>query len=346
MAQYTLINGYVGSKAPYAAKIQSLFDGSCTKYVEPFAGGAFYFSLYNGRYTREWLNDLNSNITVLYKALADGETRDETVKAILEIEKPDDKELAQRQFDEAKKQLLGKYYSINSLPKEQWIQPARNSFLTYSQSFNCAGKSYSASRSNEKYRWETEQNLKNAVERLAGIHLITRMDGVDVIKKIKGQAEVQLFCDPPYVGLYRRCAKLYEAKMPSLQEHIKLAQELADAKAAVVLCGYRAQDGIPTIYDAILGEGWHCLKLADTFKQCEVVGKGEAKHSAQEFVWTNRIPKRAALYLSMKEYKETMSMDEYWERIRDACLKKLVSEKHIREYRWTYFKLYDKGLYD
>ena len=346
MAQYTLINAYVGSKAPYAAKIISLFDDNCTKYVEPYAGGAFYFALYNGRYTREWLNDANSNITVLYKALADKETRDETINAILEIEKPDDKELAQRQFEEAKKQLLGKSLRIDSLPKEQWIQAGRNSFLAYSQSFNCAAKSYSACKSNEKYRWETKRNLKNAVERLSGIYRITMMDGVDVIKKIKNQAEVQIFCDPPYVGLYRRCTKLYATEMSSLLEHRKLAKELADAKAAVVLCGYRAQEGIPTIYDAILGDGWHCLKLADTVKQCEVVKKGEAKHFAQEFVWTNRIPERAELYLSMKDYKETMSMEEYWERIRVACLKKLVPDKHIKEYRRTFLKLYDKGLFD
>lgn len=346
MAQYTLINGYVGSKAPYAAKIISLFDDSCTKYVEPYAGGALYFALYKGRYTREWLNDANSNITVLYKALADKETRDETIKAILEIEKPDDKKLAQRQFEEAKKQLLGKSLRIDSLPKERLIQASRSTFLVYSQSFNCAAKSYSAYKSNEKYRWETKRNLRNAVDRLSGIYRITRMDGVDVIKRVKKQSEVQLFCDPPYVGMYRRCANLYATEMSSLLDHIKLAQVLEDSKAAVVLCGYRAQDGIPTIYDAILGEDWHCFKLADTVKQCEVVGKGEAKHFAQEFVWTNRLPKRAELYLSMKDYKETMSMEEYWKRIRQACKEKLIPEKHIKEYRRTFLKLYDKGLFD
>ena len=346
MAVYTLLNGYVGSKQSYASKIKALFDDSCTKYVEPYAGAALFFSIYNGRYSEEWLNDLNPNIVSLYRALRDEDTREETIQAIREIEKPDNRELACKHFAEARKHLLTKNIKIKSLTKESLVHTARNSFLVYTQSFNCGGKSYTANKSNEKYQWETKRNLTNAVERLTGLPHITQMDGVDVVKKVKEKSEAQLFCDPPYVGLYRNCTNLYATEMSSLQKHIELAQELADARAAVVLCGYRAQEGIPTIYDTILGEQWHCFKLADTVKQCEVVSKGITKQPAQEFVWTNRVPKRAALYLSMQDYKEAMSLEEYWERIRAACADKLVPDRHIKEYSKTFKELYGKDLLD
>ena len=43
MCVYNLLNGYIGDKAPYISKLRALFDSSCTKYVEPFAGGAAMF---------------------------------------------------------------------------------------------------------------------------------------------------------------------------------------------------------------------------------------------------------------------------------------------------------------
>lgn len=343
MSVYTLLNGYVGNKASYTNKIQVLFDTTCTKYFEPFAGGAsIYFSHYNGEYQKEGLNDRNPNIALLYKALADDETRDATIDAILSIEKPDDENIAKEQFHKAQKKMLSMHMRTRDVPKTMWAEVCRNIFIVYSQSFNCAGKSYSKQKSNAKYKIEVKRNLMNAVDRLKEHPTIYNNDGIKMIKKVKNQSETQLFVDWPYIGLYRSSSKLYQTEMAGLYDHIKGAEELADSKAAVVMCDYRSQyEGVPTIYDAILGDDWHCFKLADTYKHAEVVKRGEHKRHAQEYVWTNRIPEYAELYLSMQDYKEKITIDEYWEKIRYACKNHLIPDKHIAEYCATYESLYD-----
>lgn len=344
MSEYNLLNGYIGNKAPYISKLKALFDTSCTKYAEPFVGGgAMFFSNYNGKYEKEWINEINPNVVLLYKALEDDETREAVIQAILEIEKPDNEDLARDQFRNARKNLMLPCGRAKDLPKEKWVEMVKDIFIAYSQSFNCGAKSYSRQKSNAKYKRETRRNLLNAVERLKSHPMITQHDGIKVIQKVKLQKEVQIFCDWPYVGLYRNESKLYHSEMSGLYDHVIGALELRDSKAAVVMCDYRSQyKDIPTIYDAILtGEEWHCFKLADTYKHCEVVEAGGKKRKAQEFVWTNRVPEHAGLYLSLVDYKEKITMDEYWEKIRHACLNKLVPDKHILEYESTYRRLYD-----
>lgn len=343
MSIYTLLNGYVGNKAPYTSKIKALFDPTCTKYFEPFAGGAsIYFSHYNGRYQDEGLNDRNPNIALLYMSLADEETREATIHAILSIEKPDDENIAKEQFRNAQRKMLKPYCRAREVPKEKRVELCRDIFIVYSQSFNCAGKSYSKQKSNAKYKIEVKRNLMNAVDRLKEHPTIYNADGIEMIKKVKNQSETQLFVDWPYVGLYRSSSKLYQTEMAGLYDHIRGAEEMADSKAAVVMCDYRSQyEGVPTIYDAILGDDWHCFKLADTYKHAEVVKRGEHKRHAQEYVWTNRIPEYAELYLSMQDYKEKITIDEYWEKIRYACKNHLIPDKHIAEYCATYESLYD-----
>lgn len=344
MCKYNLLNGYIGNKAAFIARIKALFDLTCTKYVEPYVGGgAVYFSNYNGKYKKEWINEINPNVALLYKALADEETRQETVEALLSIEKPGDEAIAREQFKQAKKDLLNPKYNIVNLPKESWAKCCRNAFIAYSQSFNCGTKSFSKQKKTEKYKWETRRNLMNAVERLKTKPKITQTDGIRVINKVKNQKEVQIFCDWPYVGLYRDTSKLYLNEMSGLLAHIEGAMALKDSAAAVVMCDYRSQyEGVPTIYDAIFtGDEWHCFKLADTYKHCEVVEIGQAKRKAQEFVWTNRVPPNAGLYLSLVDFKEKITMEEYWDKIREACINRRVPPKHILEYDATYSRLYE-----
>lgn len=343
MCTYNLLNGYVGSKAPYTSKIKALFDPTCTKYLEPFAGGAaIYYSNYNGKYEKEGLNDRNPNIALLYMSLADGETREDTINAILSIEKPDDEDIAKEQFRNAQRNMLKGYMKAKEVPKEKRAELCKNIFIVYSQSFNCAGKSYSKQKSDAKYRIEIKRNLMNAVDRLKNHPAIFNADGIELIEKTKNQSETQMFVDWPYVGLYRSSSKLYNTEMASLYDHIRGAYAIADSQSAVVMCDYRSQyKDVPTIYDAILGDEWHCFKLADTYKHCEVVELGEHKNKAQEFVWTNRVPKHAELYLSMVDYKEKITIDEYWEKIRYACENHLIPDKHIAEYCATYESLYD-----
>lgn len=357
MSTYNLLNGYVGSKTPYISKIKALFDETCTIYIEPYCGGAgVYFSNYNGKYKREWLNDKNVDIAVLYKSLTDTATSEATIKALLEIEKPADLETAQAQFQKARKGMIhrsaGSAIYLNDKYKpfsdDNMIEIARNTFLAYSQSFNCSADSYSHKKTDEKYRNEVKRNLKNVMERLNTKPRITSYDGLKIIKKYSQSPEVQFLIDWPYVGLYRRQPKLYQTEMSELYAHVTGALALSDSKAAVVMCGYRSpKEGIPTIYDAILtGEEWRCFKIADTPSQCMVVKAGEKKATATEYVWTNRVPKYAGLYISLQDYKERITLEEYWERIQDAGKNGLLSPDEIIEYEYTYKTSCGKGLFD
>lgn len=346
MCRYNLLNGYVGSKAAYVSKIKALFDPICTKYLEPFAGGAtIYFSNFNGNYIKEELNDKNPNIALLYMSLADDETREATIDAILSIRKPDDEDIAKEQFRNAQRKMLEEHMKAKEVPKEKRAELCRNIFTVYSQSFNCAGRNYSKQKSNAKYKIDVKNNLMNACERLKTAPQIFNVDGIKLIEKNRQKKEIQMYIDAPYLGLYRRCSTLYRTEMAGLNAHINLAYAIADAQSAIVLSGYRSQyNDVPTIYDAILGDEWHCFKLADTYKHCEVTKLGEHKSKAKEYVWTNRVPEHAGLYLSLVDYKEKISIDEYWERIKYACNNHLVPDKHIAEYNETYQKLYNKKL--
>ena len=339
----TLFQGYVGSKSAYIAKYKALFDKTCKEYVEPFVGGgAVYFSNYNGEYEKECINDINTSIMYVYHCLANERTRDKMKESILSIEKPDNEDMARKQFREAK-EFVNRYRYVKDNSFVNDIEYARNSFIVYSQSYNAAGRTYSKQKSNMQYKWEVRNNLNKVLERLVTKPIITADDGMEVIEKVKKRSNVQLFVDPPYLGVYRNSNNLYNYEMSDLFSHMRLAALLRDSKAAVVLCGYRSsQKDIPTLYDAMLtGEQWHCYKIADTLKKSEVIKKGEKKQSCTEYVWTNRTPEHAGLHVSLIDYKEKIDIDEYWNRIKAAVNKGKLSERDANEYRDIFLKFND-----
>lgn len=344
MARYMLLPSYVGAKAAYVSKISALFDKQCTKYVEPCAGsGALFFSLYNNQYKEYILGEVNVNLLYLYQALIFDSTRDETVRKICELEKPENEGIAKEQFNEAKAKLL--MHKRSDPTDEQIIQAAVNTYLVYSQSFNCGAKTYSSLKSNEKYMAEVRYSINLAAEKLRVVQPKLKCCDVRKLVPLYDDPKVQMFIDPPYVGMYRDSAHLYQREMSELIKHILLAEKLNETKAAVVLCGYRSTiPDIPTVYDALLGDHWHCFKLADTFKKCKVVKVGEPKPKAEEYVWTNRVPEGAATYISMVDYKEKITIEEYWQKIRIACKNGLVGKKHKEEYINTYKSMYSSDL--
>lgn len=344
MARYMLLPSYVGAKAAYVSKISALFDKQCTEYVEPCAGsGALFFSLWNARYAKYTLGEVNENLLYLYKALISDGMRDETIRRICQLEKPDDEEIAKEQFNEAKAKLL--MDKLIDPTDEQIIQAAVNTYLVYSQSFNCGAKTYSSLKSNAKYMAEVRYSINLAAEKLRVVQPYFEYRDVKELVEKNDDPKVQMFIDPPYVGMYRDSAHLYQREMSELIQHISLAEKLNTTNAAVVLCGYRSTNPeIPTVYDALLGDQWHCFKLADTFKKCKVVKVGEPKPKAEEYVWTNRVPEGAATYISMVDYKEKINIHEYWQKIRIACKNGLVGKKHKEKYINTYKCMYSSDL--
>lgn len=335
-----VLTGYVGSKAPHHQKIKALFDPRCKEYIEPFAGGAsVYFSMPNKQYENEWLNDRNPNIAIMYHALSDAGLREETANRILALEKPDHKKTAKEQFAKAKKVLLDtNCYNVieaGNHGKEGIIQIAVSTYLVYSQSFNKSGEGYSAFNDNARYKWSTYTRIKNSIDRLKTLEKITNVDSISIIREKSGDKNVQLYLDPPYIGVCRaNKGKNYAVDMIDLKSHYELADCIKDAKAAVVISGYRApQKNVPTIYDVVLGDDWHCFSIGNVKNNASIIGEGKEKSIVTEYVWTNRVPEKAKYWLSMHDYREKLSMGAFFERVKDAIKDGRISAaKDIKDY--------------
>lgn len=344
MSEITLLNGYPGSKAAYAALYQAFLNENATKYVEPYVGGGgFFLSLPRGKYEEEYINDKNAAIAQLYKSLWIPERREKVLPALLNIEKSADKDVATEQWKKAKKEFKSTLTLYKDMNKD-YLKNCVNTYITYSQSFNCSGISYSHHKSPEKYKFETRRNLLNVVNTMKGRNLhISANDAMDELYDEELRDEtVQYFLDPPYVGLYCNSRENYIVNSINLIYHIDLLFRIRNAKASVILCGYRPPvEGIPCIYDVILSkQGWHCYKIKETVKKSQVVKPGEKKTGAGEYIWTNLVPKRAGYYMSLKDYKENITWEEYWRKIKQCYKDGLISKKDYGEYCFAYSEFY------
>lgn len=351
MSTLTLLRSGVGAKASLSNEIACFFDEKCTAYYEFFAGAlGMYFSFYNGKYEEEHINELSKDIAVLYYALAKEGIQDKVSRTLLGVEKSDDVNIAKSKFKKAENKLRGKGpLDLEQLSDRELIDIAVNTFIVYSQSFNFSGKGYSGIQSNDKYKTEIENNIRNAVDRLKTHPDVTCKNAMDLLKDkgITDNPENQLFLDPPYIGLYRHSSSDYLCEMPTLFDHIRMCELLKEAKAAVVLCGYRPeQSDIPTAYDAFLGGKYKCYLISEMKNNCEVMTKGGKRRQVKEFVWSNREPAGLAkYYFSLSDYKEKLTPAEYWERIKDLCISQKIPQKQIDEYSDTFKKLYDEDLF-
>lgn len=342
MSECTLIRTGVGNKASLYSITKCMLDRSCESYYELFAGAlGIFFSMYNGMYKEEHINDISIDLASLYYALVNDSTTDRTMEGILAIEKLDDREEAQGQFNAAVKRLRGTGpIELSLLNDDEIVGMAVNTYLAYSQSFNGSTKGYSASKSNEEYRAEVRQNVNNAMERLRSKPTVTCMDSLNILKdkSITDNSRNQLILDPPYCGLYRYSERDYLSEMAEIESHIRLAECIKDAKAAVILCGYRSPNAeIPTIYDAVLGDEYRCYMVADTETKCEIITRGSRKKKAKEFIWTNREPSSMAWhYISNKDYRENITLDEYWYRINSLCEDGVIQGKAFMKYLRAY----------
>lgn len=345
MAKYTLLNGYPGSKAVYTAKLHMLLNKEADTYIEPFVGGgAMLLSLYKGRYKKEVINDKNIGIACLYKSLWEDERRDKVLEALLNIEKSADKVIAHEHWKEIKRYMTSEIkYSV--FHEKDYVKNCINTFTLYSQSFNCSGTSYSPHKSPAQYKREIKRNLLNVAELLKGRNLeVHYKDGIELLSpEYLRNHNVQYFLDPPYVGMYCSSRTNYLVNMVELEEHIKMLKRIRNAKASIILCGYRPSvKGVPCIYDVFLSKaGWHCFKLKDTVKKSQVILKpGKQKDDAVEYVWVNHVPDDARYYISMKDYKENISWEEYWRKIIECYHNKLIDAiqmlEYCRAYDWFY----------
>ncbi|MBQ6441262.1 MAG: hypothetical protein IJJ13_01540 [Lachnospiraceae bacterium] len=150
------------------------------------------------------------------------------------------------------------------------------------------------------------------------------------------EKETQFYLDPPYIGVCRaNKGDNYAVDMSSLQSHYELASAIRDAKAAVVLSGYRApQEGVPTMYDVVLGDNWHCFAIGDVKNNAVISSKGDKKPDVSEYIWTNRVPDHAKYEVVLDDCKESITMKSYIQHINNAINDgRITNSKDIQDYK-------------
>ncbi len=344
-----MIGGYPGNKATYETVITAFFDKACKIYVEPFMGaGGVFFSMSNKRFEKEIINDLDPALAFLYKALNEEIYREKVVESILNVDKDDDEVKAKEKFNISKKNVQQIKNTGNSkLSELGYSQEYVSSMVAdihrmYNQSFNGAGTGYSKQKDSYQFKSTTKINVESVIPRLAKRKLVVgNVEAIEFIRKYKNNPNVQFYIDWPYVLQYRS-GKVYRTEMISLYEHYMYLNELKDAKAAVLLSDYRSSiEGVPTIHDAVLGANYRCIKIRECCNACQVVEEGEEKKEVTEFIWTNRIPETADMYCLLDDYRDDLTIDEYWRKIKVAGLKYKLPSLHMKEYNIAYMKLND-----
>ena len=81
-------------------------------------------------------------------------------------------------------------------------------------------------------------------------------------------------------------------------------------------------------------------EVKETVKKSQIVKLGHKKTGATEYIWTNHVPRRAAYYVSMHDYKENISWEEYWRKIKQCYIDGLISKKDYKEYCFAYSEFY------
>lgn len=329
---FTLFPTYTGTKAQFPAFYRALFDEAKSTYVEPCVGaGGMYFNISNGKYKMVHLNDCNLNLMMIYKCLRDEELRDDFIKRLEEVQIPEDEKDAKEYFENLRKKMY--WWSNRPERKEDILETATKTYLLYAISKNCNADEYSDKQA-KCFHDDIKRRFPNVIESLHCNVRFYCLNAIKIIDLYKNDSSVQFFIDTPYVGIYRSNKALYKRDMLKLSDHVKLANSVRACKGAVVMCGYRSQiAGVPTIYDVILGSKFKCYKIREKPNGAVRVKKGQKKPRCTEYVWTNHTPEYAGMYMSLKDYRESMSVSRYWDIIMEKIRKGVIPEAHIKDYK-------------
>lgn len=328
---FTLLPTFTGTKTNFASKYMALFDSTKIKYAEPCVGnGGMYFNLPKGKYTKIALNDKNRGLFYVYKSLRDDDLKDEFIRRLNQIEIPQDKEEAKKYFDNLRNSLF--YSGTKLTEREDILQVAVRTYVTYAISKNGNADEFSE-RQAQNFKYDIERRLPNVIDSLEVKPMLGSIDCIEMIKRFADDSSVQWFIDSPYVGIYRTNKPLYKNELIKLEQHVRLAYAVRKCKGAVVMCGYRSKiKGVPTIYDAILGSKFKCYFICEKPNGAVRVKKGQKRPMCKEFVWTNHTPEYAGMYLSLKDYREKISVQKFWNVIMEKIRKGIIPKNQIREY--------------
>lgn len=325
-----MFRSYIGNKKNMYWRIRDCLDTSCNTYVETCGGGlGVYSSLPNSLYKNRIVNEADKEMANLYRAIQNKENMNLLINKINDIDVSDIAK-CKSLFEEAKERLNQE----NECNNDVCIERAFCKFIIHSMSRNCAGENFVGKYIERDY---ISRNIKRVREMHNNLNFnteIRNINCIDLVKEYSDKQNVMHFVDPPYIGIYRTRA-IYFREMMSLVDHIDLCNAIRNSAGKFIVCGYRNPvDGIPTMYDAFLGDKFKCYLLKDTYKSCAMGKHGQKKSKAYEFIWTN-VENVSSRYFTTTDYSEHLSLVEFFNQIE---MKEQMTRKEKLEYERAYVK--------
>jgi len=251
---------YYGAKVTLAERIVSLLPAH-RHYVEPFAGSLAVL-LAKAPTELETVNDIDGDLMTFWRVLR---------------ERPADLERMCVLTPHARAEHEASYEpSADDLERARrvWVRLTQGRAGTLRRT---GWKFYTdpdgTSSSMPRYLAGYSARIQPAAARLARVSLECR-PALDVIKAYGSEPQCLIFADPPYLGSTRAAG--YQHEMVTDGEHQDLAQALAKALAAVVVCGYPSP-----LYDELYA-GWHRHEIATA------TGQSQEWTARTEVLWSNR----------------------------------------------------------
>ena len=285
---------WYGGKIRMLEKLEALIPEHQI-YMEPFIGSGA-LALNHIKSPVEIINDLDGDIANLFRVMSDREKGNELIERLSHVA------YDRTVFDAAREEQKNNFKGYNSIEK------AVLTYIMISQSFNAARSSFSKGgyASTELYHQDMLDNLPRVYERLEHVKIFN-VDALDLLECYVDNEKVFAFLDPPYRHDLRgkNANKIYKCELSEIQQ-IRLLKIIRNAKAKILLCGYKAEKGID-LYDVyLLPYGWKCYKLMDVPKSAQ---NKATRDIATEYVWCNyELPIWSGYYISLKEYSTLNSI--------------------------------------
>lgn len=278
---------WYGGKSRMLKELKCLVP-NCDVYVEPFAG-SMALLLNISRKKLEIVNEYDANMAILLKIMADEVEGKKLVTRLCQLD------YSKEVFEEAKKSKKNNFVGLTDM------QIAETMFVLITQSFNSTRAGYSRHLYKNEFDYRSTLRLKlpQVYKRMKGVQ-VQNGDGVDLVEKMSKEESAFLFLDPPYRPSLRGkgATKVYPHEMTE-EDHIRLLEIIRNAKAKILLCGYKAKEGVDTYDEYLLPCGWKCYKLCEVPKSCQ--NKSE-KDIAEEYIWINyELPQCARYVIALKE---------------------------------------------
>jgi site-specific DNA-adenine methylase len=278
------ITTWLGGKFRWAKEVNLMQDHTKSVYIEPFVGMANVL-LNSYPHKNEIVNDKDyGTVCLIRECQRDFEELSKVFKEL-----PIKKDI----FDYFLDMKRAGYKGVN-----QQIVALAELFLTsYSFDANRTNMRFLDPKHDEARKKLYDRtcrmldiNAKRVQNRLQNVE-ITNIDALDVIEEFKDCSEAMIYVDSPYeYSTMGEQKDLYYEKFDSRDQE-NLLRLVRDAKASIMLSGYRG--GI-FLYDTYLtSEAWHVWQLDSKVNMACRTGV-EHKGSSQEYLWTNYLPSELA----------------------------------------------------